>query len=233
MQAWIPPSLHPVCDRLPLIAATMKKTCHVTCPLDLRLLLWLLLGVPAASAASVSLSIQRSEKAGQERFDVTPDEPPSNLKPSVALGTEFTFVAPGTFDKPLALMDGAGGQHGRALSECVRALLQTHVTVPESMIPLRGPAELRPTLTVVHRLSLAQWVSTTRHSNASQPTSTPAEVPPRLESRAPLKCPCADYCASTLVCAACAPQPLLEPTLPHFNAPPLKWARTLPYPLLK
>ena len=78
------------------------------------MLLWLLLGVPLAASASLPPDPLRPER-------VASDEP-SNL-----FGSDFTFVAPGMFDKPLALMDAApDGQHGRALSECVSAAPTTH-----------------------------------------------------------------------------------------------------------
>ena len=72
------------------------------------MLCWLLLGVRSAAAASAPPDPLRAEP-------VAADEP-SNV-----LGSDFTFVAPGMFDKPLALMDAPDGQHGRALSECVSA----------------------------------------------------------------------------------------------------------------
>ena len=79
------------------------------------LLLWLLLGVPMAAAASLP-----SDPLHSCFEPVASDK--ARDKPSGSFGSDFTVVAPGMFDKLLALMDAApDGQHGRALSECVSA----------------------------------------------------------------------------------------------------------------
>ena len=52
-----------------------------------------------------------------------------------------------------------------------------------------------------------------------KPTASPAARTPHAYFNAPLKCPHADFCASTLVCAVCEHQILLERTPAHFIAP--------------
>ena len=78
------------------------------------LLLWLII-LRAPIAATLPLEVGRPDA---ERGEVASGVPPS----SAIDGVDFTFVTPGSFDKPLDFLGTPGGSHGRALSEgCVSA----------------------------------------------------------------------------------------------------------------
>ena len=96
--------------------------CHATCSLglnDLKVgvgvqwqcmtLLWLLLGAPMVASLPLEVGPPDAERA----------EAASETPPSSSLGVDFTFVTPGTFDKPLDFLGSPEGPHGRALNECV------------------------------------------------------------------------------------------------------------------
>ena len=53
--------------------------------------------------------------------DAERGEAASETLPSSSFAKDFTFVTPGTFDKPLDFLGSPEGSHGRALSECVSA----------------------------------------------------------------------------------------------------------------
>ena len=76
------------------------------------LLLWLLLRAPIA--ASLPLEVGRHDAEREA----------GRVPPSAIDGVDFTSVTPGSFDKPLDFLGTPEGSHGRALDECVRAMLR-------------------------------------------------------------------------------------------------------------
>ena len=116
-----------------------------------------LLPIVRAAAVVPTPNIARTGKhhVAATRLYVAPsEEPPSSAK-------EFTFVAPGTYVRPLDFI-APEGQHGRGLSAaiCVRATAHT-------------PLEYR----LASYFNALHFSSLTLH----QLTSTPTSTPPRLE----------------------------------------------------
>ena len=86
-------------------------------------LLWLLLSVPTAIAASLPLE-GPDAAAGQAASE-----------PSSSFSTDdFTHITPGSFDVPLDFLGGHNGRHGRELGICVRVvcLMNPAITFPTS-----------------------------------------------------------------------------------------------------
>ena len=89
-------------------------------------LLWLLLSVPTAIAASLPLE--------------GPDAGQAASEPSSSFSTaDFTHITPGSFDAPLDFLGGHDGRHGRELAECVRVVLSHEPSnhVPHFNAPMK------------------------------------------------------------------------------------------------
>ena len=90
------------------------------------LLLFLACGASTVGGFSV-VGLQDDEQAARDE------------EPSSSLAMDFTFVAPGAFDRPIDLMGTPEGQHGRGLGECVRLRAPSKPNLRQ-----QGPASMPP-----------------------------------------------------------------------------------------
>ena len=116
-------------------------------------LLSLLLSVPIAAAASLPLEGPDAGRVASE--------------PSNSFSADFTYVTPGTFDRPLELLGAPDGQHGRALRECVRTALSQEPCHPHPHF--NAPMKLTSVLDS-HLVDIVWRFSTTDCTCSDTPT---------------------------------------------------------------